>query len=91
MKFVEACLLCLLAVEVDFIRDVSAFSSGAPTAACADLTQRHSTNTPVACEPPTCPYTVTLMEIDGAQVSASTNMYRCGSQHTCKPIEMLNV
>ena len=63
-------------------RDASAFSGGAPTSACADLTQQHPGVTPVTCGPP-CPYTVSLVAIDGSP-PASTNMYRCGAQHTSK-------
>ena len=82
-----ACVF-LLVLAVACVKEASAFSSGAPTSACADLTQQHPGVTPVTCGPP-CPYTVSLVAIDGSS-PASTNMYRCGSQHTSKlPYKLL--
>ena len=75
MKF--RCVALLILAVVCLIRDALALSGGAPTAACTTLTQQHSGVTPVACGPP-CPYTVSLVAVDGAP----PNMYRCGSQHT---------
>jgi hypothetical protein len=60
---------------------ISALSTGAPTAACTDLTQQHFT-------PPTdfgsdCPFSVSLVAINGTPVAAgAAQTYRCGSEHT---------
>lgn len=78
-----ATCLFLLALQISFLRDVSAFSTGAPTAACGDLTQQHPGVTPMTCGPD-CQFTVSLVAIDGSPLTTSSNMYRCGSQHTCK-------
>ena len=69
----------LVLAAVCLIRDALAFSGGAPTSACTTLTQQHGV-APMDCGPP-CPYTVSLVAVDGAP-PISPNMYRCGSQHT---------
>ena len=72
----------LMLIAICSIRNATAFSTGAPTTACGDLTQQHPGVTPVACGPP-CPYTVSLVAIDGSPPTSS-NIHRCGSQHTSK-------
>ena len=81
MKLIVFSFLLVLQIA-SHVRDVSAFSVGAPTAACGDLTQQHPGVTPLTCGP-SCPFTVSLVAIDGS-TPTSPNTYRCGSQHTCK-------
>ena len=76
------CIAILILAAVWSIRDATAFSTGAPPAACTTLTQQHGV-APMTCDPPSCPYTVSLVAIDGAPPT-SPSMYRCGSQHTSK-------
>ena len=56
-------------------------SIGAPVAACADMTQRHF-GSPAACAGSDCPFSVSLVAIDGEPVVPGTQTYRCGSEHT---------
>ena len=73
----SAALFVLAAV---CLRDVFAFSSGAPTSACTTLTQQHPGVFPRACTD--CPFSVSLVAIDGEETNGT--MYRCGCRHTCK-------
>ena len=60
---------------------VSALPTGAPIAACADLTQQHFRD-PTDCGS-LCPFSVSLVAIDGMPVAAgAAQTYRCGSEHT---------
>lgn len=61
-------------------RIVLAMSSGAPVAACGDLTQRHAPAAPADCGSD-CPFSVSVVEVDGEPVSGLAT-YKCGSLHT---------
>ena len=65
------------------LRDAVALGVGAPTAAaCSTLIQQHPGVFPVAATRTNCPFSVSLVAIDGEKSNGT--QYRCGSQHTCK-------
>lgn len=59
--------------------------TGAPTfsTVCTDMTQQHAGILPMSCDPGSCPFTLTLLQVDGEDVPAGREaFYRCGSLHT---------
>ena len=80
-RFALFVVVALLLLASQGRLQVSARSTGAPTAACADLTQRHF-GAPMDCGS-NCPFSVSLIAIDGTPVAAgAAQTYRCGSEHT---------
>ena len=61
-------------------RAVMGLPGGAPTAACGDITQQHFVD-PMDCASE-CPFSVSLVAVDGEPVSAGEQTYKCGSKHT---------
>ena len=67
---------------------VFALPGGAPTSACGTLTQSHGGISPVDCGTD-CPFSVSLVAVDGEDVPSDTRTYKCGSLHTRETIELL--
>ena len=73
-------LLALLSV-MGTVLEVDALPTGAPTGACTDLSPQHFV--PATDCGSDCPYTMSLVAIDGAPVSAGAGgTYKCGAVHT---------
>ncbi|KAL5500338.1 hypothetical protein EMCRGX_G011883 [Ephydatia muelleri] len=71
----------LLLLALFLVRPLGAFPSGAPTGACNTLLPQHDGTSPEDCGTD-CPFSLSLISIDGQQVSSNLNQYRCGAVHT---------
>ena len=75
----------LLLFSVALVVRVLALPTGAPTLACNTLTPQHAGLSQTECGQD-CPFSLSVVAVDGEAVPGGFSQYRCGATHTSKLI-----